>query len=126
MLIYSKDKEALLMIQRTGAHGEGTWSVPGGWQGPGEDPREAAVRETWEEVGITVERCMFVTYSHTVFTEGLESTTLWFEATEWEGKPRNAYPDRIAAVRWCEQLPTPLFQGFTDVLKKNLILRMAG
>lgn len=45
----------LLMVQRAGAHGAGTWSVPGGWVEFGEDPFDGAAREVEEETGIIVE-----------------------------------------------------------------------
>src|SRR5206468_9335860 len=35
--------------------GRGRWSVPGGWVDVGQDPRDAAARETMEEAGVTVE-----------------------------------------------------------------------
>lgn len=42
----------LLLVQRALPPGQGLWSVPGGYVGEGESPREAAVRETFEETGL--------------------------------------------------------------------------
>jgi len=42
----------LLTIQRQGAHGDGQWSVPGGWIDYGETPETAVLRELAEEVGM--------------------------------------------------------------------------
>lgn len=44
--------ERVLVIQRAD---DETWGLPGGWVEPGESPTEAAVRETREETGLTVE-----------------------------------------------------------------------
>jgi 8-oxo-dGTP diphosphatase len=45
-----KDKK-FLMILRHGAHGKGSWSVPGGWMEFGESFEDTAKREVCEEVG---------------------------------------------------------------------------
>jgi mutator protein MutT len=56
---------ALALVERQGRwlvsrRGEGRpfaglWEFPGGRVAPGESPTEAAVRETWEETGLTVQ-----------------------------------------------------------------------
>ncbi len=51
VVIFNPDSE-LLTIQRQGAHGEGQWSVPGGWIDYGETPEKAVLRELAEEVGL--------------------------------------------------------------------------
>lgn len=45
----------LLLIQRGQPPEQGRWSIPGGRVEPGETLREAARRETFEEVGFDVE-----------------------------------------------------------------------
>lgn len=43
------------MLKRHPSRPQGsTWSVPGGKLEKNEDPREAVIREVWEEVGINV------------------------------------------------------------------------
>jgi 8-oxo-dGTP pyrophosphatase MutT (NUDIX family) len=44
----------MLILKRQGGLGEGVWYLPGGVVEPGEDPLEAAVRETLEESGLRV------------------------------------------------------------------------
>lgn len=46
------DRGRLLLLRRSD---DGTWGVPGGWVGPGESAREAAVREVLEECGLHVQ-----------------------------------------------------------------------
>lgn len=41
----------VLLVQRAD---DGLWAMPGGWVDPGEDPADAAVRETAEETGLDV------------------------------------------------------------------------
>jgi ADP-ribose pyrophosphatase YjhB (NUDIX family) len=45
----------MLLLKRRGNIGDGVWYVPGGIVEPGEDPLDAAVRETFEESGLRVE-----------------------------------------------------------------------
>ncbi len=44
----------ILLLQRKGSHGEGSWSVPGGHIDYGESLEHCAVREVREEVCIEV------------------------------------------------------------------------
>lgn len=44
----------MLLLKRAGTIGNGVWYLPGGIVEPGEDPMDAAVRETLEETGLTV------------------------------------------------------------------------
>lgn len=46
------ESERVLLIRRSD---NGLWSLPGGGQEIGESVAQTAVRETWEETGITVE-----------------------------------------------------------------------
>lgn len=135
--VYLLDEQqtSVVFIERKGAHGAGTWSVPGGWQHPREDPERTAVREVWEEVGVEINSLDFLGYSHTVFGEtrdgrNIESTTLWFATVDWSGTPRNTNPDRIETVEmlpwevivdWYNLANGLLFKGFRDAYDKGII-----
>lgn len=97
--------DRLVMIHRTGAHGEGKLSFPGGWIDPGETPEQAAVREAWEEVGVTIDlsALSFLGYTADSHPEGLHGITLWFECRAWGGRARNTNPDRITTVELVER-----------------------
>lgn len=47
-----KNKDGAVLIVK--ANYKSYWTFPGGVVDPGETPKEAAIRETWEEVGIEV------------------------------------------------------------------------
>lgn len=50
-------REGKVLIQRrTNAHGEGTWSLPGGHMEFGESPEQTAAREAKEEVNVDIAR----------------------------------------------------------------------
>ncbi len=49
-----RDGQVLLLRKAPGLWGEGKWNAPGGKVLPGEDPAQAAVRETYEETGLVV------------------------------------------------------------------------
>lgn len=123
--VVMRDRE-IFLIRRTGSHGEGTWSVPGGWIEHKEGPDAALIREMWEEVGIRVEKAVFVGFKWSVFPGEIktqESYTLWYEIKECEGEPYNSYPLRVAEARWgpIGQLPTPLFGSMQEAVDKGLI-----
>lgn len=119
--------DSVLMIRRTGAHGEGKWSIPGGWINEGEEPSKAAWRETWEEVGITLNTMKFLGYTSDVHPEGLHGITLWFESDDWLGHARNTNPDRISDVEWWPverlraALRDDLFLPLSNGLDKGLV-----
>lgn len=71
---------SVLLIQRIGAHGNGQWSVPGGWMEQNETPKEGIERELFEEVGLRIAwpYFTFLNYVHTVHPEGMSDITLWF------------------------------------------------
>jgi 8-oxo-dGTP diphosphatase len=51
--VYAMRGGQILMLERAAGMMIGFWSVPGGLVDPGENPRETAARELFEEAGIT-------------------------------------------------------------------------
>jgi 8-oxo-dGTP diphosphatase len=122
----NRDDE-ILMIHRTGAHGEGTWSFPGGWLVPNETPEDCIRREAWEEVGVNLREVEFIGYTADAHPEGLHGLTLYFLCTDWEGEPRNTNPDRITDIEWWHAdrlyhaLRDDLFFPLREALDKRLV-----
>ena len=52
-VILVKDGKILLLLRRLGWK-TGYWGPPGGHIDPGETPKQAAVRETFEEAGLRI------------------------------------------------------------------------
>lgn len=108
-----------LMGRRHGAHGAGTWSVPGGWIEWGESPEAAAIREVREETGMLVVDARVAGATTTSHPEGMCSVTLWVVARWVSGEPVVMEPDKYAEHRWYgldEALPAPLFEVWEDLL----------
>lgn len=90
----------LLMIQRAGKHGAGTWSCPGGHLEWGETPEQAAVRETLEETGVTVTAMQRMTYTNDVsHVWGTHYITLFIRCRWVAGEPVVQEPE-CPATAW--------------------------
>jgi 8-oxo-dGTP diphosphatase len=102
----------VLLGQRQGSHGAGTWALPGGHLDFGESAAACAARELFEETGL-----MARDFHHAQFTvddfpvEGRHYVTLFVEAREVVGEPANLEPDKCVGWEWYDwhALPAPLF-----------------
>ena len=108
----------LLLVRRRGAHGEGTWSTPGGNLDLGEDPARCAVREAEEETGVHVGQVRFLGLTNDVFDETHHYVTLWYEGEYAGGDVGVKASDELAEVGWFDELrlPQPLFLPFNNLL----------
>lgn len=90
---------------------DGNYQMPAGHVDPGEFPIAAIIREAREEVGVILqpEQVRFV---HAGFRrkvqEGEDRVDYYFEATEWDGEPKNMEPDKCDDLTWVDSnaLPT--------------------
>ena len=113
-----------LMGQRRGAHGAGSWSVPGGHLEFGETPEQTAAREVAEETGLTITNVAFAAVTNDVFeTEGKHYVTLWMRSDWTQGEPTLLEPDKFIEQRWVDfnTLPTPLFLPWKQLLTSEFI-----
>jgi 8-oxo-dGTP diphosphatase len=90
----------LLTQRKVGAHLEGMWEFPGGKVEPGEDPRDALIRELHEELGIdvTVAEAVDVTF-HRYDDADKAVLLLFFDATRTKDSAEPRALD-VAAFRW--------------------------
>lgn len=116
-IVIHDEQGRVLLGLRSGKHGAGTWGLPGGAIESGEDPAAAARRELEEETGLRpalMSRC-FVPYASTVFEDGQQWVTLFFEA-EYCGEPDVMEPEKCEQWAWFDlgSLPSPLFGALGD------------
>ncbi len=91
----------VLVTQRKhGTHLAEMWEFPGGKCEPGEDPKEALVRELREELGIEVSvgDALCVTF-HRYEDAGKAVLLLFYEVARTPGSPEPRAID-VAALRW--------------------------
>jgi 8-oxo-dGTP diphosphatase len=104
------DQGRVLLTQRkTGTHLAGAWEFPGGKVEPGEDPRDALVRELREEIGVdaVVGDIVEVTFHR---YDAKSVLLLFYDARLSHGSPAPTALD-VAAVRWAsaDELDDELF-----------------
>jgi 8-oxo-dGTP diphosphatase len=112
----------VLLVQRKGAHGEGTWSTPGGHLEFGETPAQCAIRETTEEVGVEADNPAFVAITNDVFLqEGKHYITIWMKTNDFAGDPYIAAKREVAEIKWFEweDLPAHLFLPLQNLLNQK-------
>ncbi|GAA2583344.1 hypothetical protein GCM10010399_11460 [Dactylosporangium fulvum] len=115
---------SFLMGLRRGAHGEGTWSVPGGHPEFGESFEEAAAREVAEETGLTVANLRFGAVTNDVFDgAGKHYVTIWMLGDHTDGEAEVKEPDKFVRQGWYdfESLPRPLFLPWVQLLRSSFV-----
>ena len=103
----------VLLGQRKGSHGPGTWALPGGHLEFGETVAQCAVREVLEETGLRINAVTPAPYKNDVFeAEGKHYVTLFVAAHSAVGEAALCEPDKCSEWRWFRwsELPAPLFQ----------------
>ena len=112
----------VLLGRRKGAHGSGTWALPGGWLEKNEAFDACAVRELEEETGlcasdVVLKRCHVVpTVANNVMDKGVHSVTVFvrldLKSAPVADKVRVCEPEKCHEWRWVDPagpLPCPQF-----------------
>ena len=124
-VILRKDGKVLLS-RRKNAHGEGTWSFPGGHLEFNETFEECAARETFEETGIRIKNVKFLTTTNDIMDkEKKHYITIYVVADHGSGEPKVMEPHRNEkneGWQWFswDKLPRPLFLCIDNLLKQNI------
>ncbi len=103
----------VLLGERIGAHGAGTWALPGGHLEFAETPADCARREVWEETGLIIDLVTEGPFTSDVFVaEEKHYVTLFLVGHSNAGDPQRCEPDRCLRWAWFEwsNFPEPLFQ----------------
>ncbi|WP_395092827.1 NUDIX hydrolase [Armatimonas sp.] len=116
----------LLLGQRVGTHGAGTWAPPGGYLEFGESLEVCARREVLEETGLIIGELRDGPYTNTLFeAEGKHSVTLFLlaDCPESLGQPKRREPEKCIGWSWHDwaQLPEPLFATLAQLKESGFI-----
>lgn len=120
MLIFKDNK--VLLGKRMGAHGENTWSPPGGHLEMYEEPIECAIREVKEETDLDVTSGEEIGHTNDIFKdEGKHYLTVFTKAVEFSGEPKVMEPNKCLEWKWFswDELPEPLFLPLVNFIKKG-------
>lgn len=113
-----------LMGKRRNAHGDGTWSIPGGHLEFGESFEDTAIREVMEETGLKIKNVRFGAVTNDVFvSEDKHYVTIWV-LSDWEsGTEEITEPDKFVSMEWrnFDNLPEPLFLPWEQLLSSQFI-----
>jgi 8-oxo-dGTP diphosphatase len=111
-----------LMGRRKNAHGEGSWSLPGGHLEFNEELEDCSKREVMEEAGISIKNIRFSTITNDMHVdEGKHYITVFMLSDYDSGEVRLMEPDKSEEWRWVnwEEMPTPLFLPLQNLLKRG-------
>lgn len=109
----------VLLGERRGSHGAGTWAAPGGHLEDGEDIASCAARELREETGLELHDWRPGPWTVNDFPEiGRRYITLFVVARDSGGDVELREPDRCAQWQWYHwsQLPSPLFSPLASLV----------
>ncbi|GGY78287.1 NUDIX domain-containing protein [Streptomyces nitrosporeus] len=108
VIVHDKVTNRVVLLQRSESakFAQGMWDLPVGKSEPGEPITETAVRELYEETGLTV-KSESLKVAHIIHGAwGVEAPngflTVVFAAHEWTGEPENREPRKHSQVRWVD------------------------
>lgn len=110
----------VLLGKRKGAHGAGTWALPGGHLAYGESIEACAHREVMEETGLSIRDLKRGPYTNDTFSkEQKHYVTLFIISCYASGQVHIKEPDKCEAWEWFywDQLPQPRFLSLENLLR---------
>jgi 8-oxo-dGTP diphosphatase len=111
VLCFVRDNNKLLLIHKKTGLGKGKVNAPGGRIEPGESAADAAIRETFEETGVSASELEKVGELFFIFTDGYSLHGSVFFASKFSGIP---FETREADPFWCAIDAIPYNQMWAD------------
>lgn len=128
VIVHDKATNRVVLLQRSenAKFAQGMWDLPVGKSEPGEPVTETAVRELYEETGLTV-KPESLELAHVIHGAwGVESPngflTVVFATHEWTGEPENREPRKHSRVRWVDvdAIPEDFVKTTDSALRRYL------
>ncbi|MFJ5719435.1 NUDIX domain-containing protein [Streptomyces sp. NPDC093149] len=130
VIVHDKATNRVVLLQRSenAKFAQGLWDLPVGKSEPGEPITETAVRELYEETGLTV-KPESLKVAHIIHGAwGVEAPngflTVVFAAHDWTGEPENREPRKHARVSWVDADAIP--KEFVDTTSSALHRYLGG
>jgi 8-oxo-dGTP pyrophosphatase MutT (NUDIX family) len=129
VIVHDKSTNRVVLLQRSqnAKFAQGMWDLPVGKSDPGEPITGTAVRELYEETGLTV-KPEALKVAHIIHGAwGVEAPngflTVVFVAHEWTGEPENREPRKHAQVRWVDidSIPEEFVDTTASALHRYLV-----
>ena len=117
-VLITKDDQVLLM-KRKSAHGDGTWSPPGGHLEYGELLEACALRASQEEIDVLITEITFLAITNDIFEASeRHDVTIWLAGRYVSGTPTIHAAHEMSDSGWFswDALPEPLFLPFEYLL----------
>jgi 8-oxo-dGTP diphosphatase len=114
----------VLLGKRKGAHGEGTWALPGGHLEFFESIDACAKREVAEETGLQIGDVRHFAFTNDHFDkEGKHYVTLFVTAEHRAGEAVVREPEKCDAWEWFrwQALPSPRFLPLENLLAQGAV-----
>lgn len=118
VLLIKDDKIFLSKRINTGWE-DGKYSIIGGHLDGDETATHAAVREAKEEVGVTIRPSDLEFFNVAHIITNTERIHFSFVATQWEGEPTNAEPEKATDARWFPLNDLP--KNLTDISRDTIV-----
>ncbi|MFD4573505.1 NUDIX domain-containing protein [Streptomyces sp. NPDC058417] len=130
VIVHDKVTNRVVLVQRSenAKFAQGLWDLPVGKSEPGEPITQTAVRELYEETGLTV-KPESLKVAHIIHGAwGVEAPngflTVVFAAREWTGEPENREPRKHSRVCWVDVDAIP--EAFVDTTASALTRYLDG
>ncbi len=103
-VLLRRDDKILLTERANTGYADGQLCPPSGHLEQDESVIDGAIREAYEEVGVSLRRenLHFVHVVHHRNPQGQARIGFFFEATRWEGEPSNREPEKCAGLLWAD------------------------